>query len=222
MLLASVEVMTGRVKEPTVTEQELYEAMWRRHSNRWPHKIVPAPLAIIVAMENAAAQEGASLRLLHPRQARKWLRLATDADRFFEAEPGNYPRPRISGTRHTRTYRNRWTKEGRMAGRGSRSRLSGRLPRTVPDSEANSGGLPARGKKRAFRAPAISRQWAFRAAATDGAVNGRRPILDWLRAGQALEHAILTELGSRHHPRMAWPRSTTHRTVTVSQDGTTF
>ena len=39
-LLASVEVMTGRIKGPTGEEQELYEAIWRP-----PHRpfTVPAP-----------------------------------------------------------------------------------------------------------------------------------------------------------------------------------
>ena len=73
-LLASVEILTGRIKKPTVAEQELYQAIWRRHTNRWPYTIVPAPLPIIVAMEHAAAPEGASLRLLHHHQATKWMR----------------------------------------------------------------------------------------------------------------------------------------------------
>ncbi len=106
--------MTRRVKEPTVAEQELYEAIWRRHTNRWPHKIVPAPLAIIVAMENAAAREGASLRLLHPRQARKWLRMATEADRFFEEEPEDLSTTAHERYQKHREYRESWTKkEGR-------------------------------------------------------------------------------------------------------------
>ncbi len=70
-LLASVEIMTGRIKKPTIDEQELYEAIWHRHTNRSPYKIVPAPLPVIVAMEGAAAEEGAWLRLLHTRQAKK-------------------------------------------------------------------------------------------------------------------------------------------------------
>ena len=79
-LLASVEVMTGRIKGPTGEEQELYEAIWRHRTNRSPNRLLPAPLPILVAMEHAAAKEGAWLRLLHPRMSRKWMRLAADAD----------------------------------------------------------------------------------------------------------------------------------------------
>jgi hypothetical protein len=33
-LLASVEIVTGRIKKPTIAEQELYEAIWRRLRGR--------------------------------------------------------------------------------------------------------------------------------------------------------------------------------------------
>ena len=62
-LLASVEIVTTRISPPTTAEQELYEAVWRRHTNRWPYRIVPAPLPLIQAMEGAAAKEGATLRV---------------------------------------------------------------------------------------------------------------------------------------------------------------
>lgn len=79
-LLASVEIVTGRIKKPTLDEQELYEAIWQRHTNRSPHTIRPVPLPLIVAMEQAAAKEGGWLRLLHTRQAKTWMRLAAEAD----------------------------------------------------------------------------------------------------------------------------------------------
>lgn len=79
-LLASVEIVTRRIKKPTIAEQELYKAIWQRHTNRSPYRIVPAPLPIIVAMEHAAAAEDAWLRLLNHHQARKWMRLAADTD----------------------------------------------------------------------------------------------------------------------------------------------
>jgi len=78
-LLAMVEIVTSRAREPSIAEQELYEAIKRRHTNRRPY-ILPAPLAIIVEMEKAAAQEGAYLRLLHRREARRWLRLTRGVD----------------------------------------------------------------------------------------------------------------------------------------------
>ena len=64
-VLASVEIVTGRTKRPTATEQELYEAIPRRHTNRWPYdNRHPVPPPILVAMQNAAATEGGHLRVL--------------------------------------------------------------------------------------------------------------------------------------------------------------
>ena len=79
-LLASVEIVTGRIAKPTLAEEELYEAIWQRHTNRSPY-ILPAPLPIIVSMEHAAAREGAWLRLLNHHQARTWMHLAANTDR---------------------------------------------------------------------------------------------------------------------------------------------
>jgi len=188
-LLASVEIMTGRVKAPTVAEQELYEAIWRRHTNRWPYTIVPAPLAIIVAMEDAATQEGASLRLLHPRQARKWLRLAAEADGFFRNEPDLSPPAHERYQRH-QEYQDRWT--------GTENSEAG-----VP--EATFGPRPKRRfrltrkdfwlehETRSFeRPPLLDKITPFERPQLMALSTEDDQLLDWLRAGQALQHAILT------------------------------
>ena len=86
-LLASVEIVTGRFNESTIEEQDLYEAIWQSHTNRGPYMNIPAPKPIILAMEAAATQEGASLRSLNNRQARKWMRLAAEADRDPAFQP---------------------------------------------------------------------------------------------------------------------------------------
>lgn len=189
-LLASVEFMPGRVKAPTKPEQELYEAIWRRRTNRWPYTIVPAPLPIIVAMEDAAYQEGASLRLLHPRQARKWMHLAKEADRFFEQEPRN-----LSSIAHERylrhqEYRYHWigTEAGVPAAAFGPTPRN-RIPPTRKDfwlaEETRRFERPPRRDRGATERPQLM------VLATDD-----DQILDWLRAGQALQHAILT--GTRY------------------------
>ena len=113
-LLASVEIVTGRVKKPRTWEQGLYAAIGQRHTSRQPYRILPAPLPIITAMEDAAAQEGAYLRLLHRRQARTWMRLAAkvDGDPAFSppfrnhVSPANYgPPPK---NRDPRTRKDFW------------------------------------------------------------------------------------------------------------------
>ena len=148
-LLALVEIVTGRVKKPNIAEQELYEAIERRHTNRQPYKILPTPLPIIAAMEDAASAEGAYLRLLHPREARSWLRETARGGRnpaafqnFVKANYGPHPKNRYPPTRE-----DFWD-----------------------------------GDKRLFE-----RKPQLMALSTDDDT----PV-DWLRAGQALQRALLT------------------------------
>ena len=126
----------------------------RWHTNESPYTIRPVPLPSIAAMEHAATQEGASLRLLNHHQARKWMRLAAkvDSDPAFTppfpnlVPPANYgPPPK---NRYPRTRKDFWL-----------------------DSE----------KRRFERHPQLM------ALSTDD----DQPT-DWLRAGQALQRAILT------------------------------
>ncbi len=183
-LLASVEIVTTRIKPPTRAEQELYEAMWRRHTNRWPYKIVPAPLPIVTAMEQAAAEEGASLRLLHKCQARKWMRLAARADQDLARKPDDWRADTRERYRRFREERNSFTKKIRRAARG-------------PTNERN---FPWTGKETRYRRTREDfwlrdykerfepkRKVQLMALSTPD-----DQLLDWLRAGQALQRAILT------------------------------
>jgi hypothetical protein len=153
-LLASVEIVIERIKKPARWEQELYEAIPLRHTNRWPY-IIPAPLPIIAEMEEAASAEGAHLRLLHPGQARKWMRLTAKVDKKFTAQfpnrvaHANYgPRP---ANRYRITRKDFWRHE----------------------------------EQRFEHTPQLM------ALST-----GDDQPLDWLRAGQALQRALLT--GTRY------------------------
>ena len=173
-------------------------------------------------MENAAVREGASLRLLHPRQARKWLRMAAEADRFFEEEPED-----LSATAHERyqkhkAYQRTWTTtEGRTED-GVPDETFGATPKNrFPVGKPTRNDFRRPDKER-FERPPLLDKGPFERPQLMALSTDDDQLPDWLRAGQALQHAILTEPGSRYHPRMAWPRSTMHRTVTVSQDGTTF
>ena len=184
-LLASVEIMTGRVKAPTKAEQELYEAIWRCPVNRWPY-IVPAPLPIIVAMEDAAAQEGASLRLLHPHQVRNWRRLAKKADLFFEQEPPDLPSSAHERYLRHREYRDRWvgTEAGVPRDAFGPTPL-GRLPSTRKDFWLSD-------KRQRFERPPLRDKGPAEHPQLMVLSTDDDQILDWLRAGQALQHAILT------------------------------
>jgi hypothetical protein len=157
-LLASVEIKTGRIKMPTIAEHKLYEAILRWRADERPYH--PAPLAAIAAMESAAAQEGVSLRLLYPRQARKWLRLTAKADHFFEKELKS--RPLIAAELY------HWHQENRDHWTGTEEDF-----------------WLADRKHRFERKPQLM------ALSTED----DQPF-DWLRAGQALQRAILT--GTRY------------------------
>jgi hypothetical protein len=150
-LLASVEIITGRARKPTIAEQELYEAIKRRHTSRWPY-ILPVPLPIIVDMEDAAAQEGAYLRLLHRREAKRWLRITREVDRSPAFKPPftNFVSTANHGPRPTNRY-----------------------PPTRPNFWLK--------VSQRFEKPQLM------ALSTDD-----DEPLDWLRAGQALQRALLT------------------------------
>ena len=116
-LLASVEIVTERVKKAGTGEQALYAAIQQRHTNREPYRILPAPLPILTTMEDAAADEGAYLRLLHPREARRWMRRAAKVDKAFippfpnSVPPADYgPPPK---NRYPRTRKDFWNGEKR-------------------------------------------------------------------------------------------------------------
>ena len=201
LVLASVEIVTGRTKRPTATEQELYEAIPRRHTNRWPYDDRhPVPPPILVAMQTAAATEGGSLRVLGRRQVRTWLRAAHDADR--EQRDGQGCQPDLAqwtnggdsgvpaaafgppGTFDDDHHP--WRHLGRRRGyapiRDFRPR-AGSSPEGADQAEGP-GRHDDRGKA---ETPRFERRPQLMVLST----GGDRP-LDWLRAGQALQHALLT------------------------------
>ena len=195
-LLASVEIVTGRIKKPTTAEQELYEAIWRRHTNRWPYTIRPVPLPIIVAMEVAAAEEGGWLRLLHDREAEKWMKIAAEADRDLASGPTGLSPITRARYRQYRDQRNHWTGQQKSkvgvptANYGPPS--ANRYPRTRKDFWQDS-------EKRLFE-----HNPQMMALST----NDDQPF-DWLRAGQALQYAILT--GIRHSGLAPYGRAARYR-----------
>lgn len=163
-LLASVEIVTSRTKEPSFGVQKLYEAMWVRHTSRWPY-MAPVPAPLLVEMELAAAKEHAWLRLMHKAEARAWLRKVTEADKKIEeSTAGQAPRfrderdvfLRVSEPSHGPSPEN------------------AEAPLTRHDFW-----IP--GRKARFESPQLM------SLGTDN----DRP-LDWLRAGMALQRAILT------------------------------
>ena len=87
-LLASVEIMTGRITPPTAEEQDLYDAIQRRHTYRSPFTGRRVPHNIITELLEAARKEKGWLRELYRSQVTDWLYAAARA----EANSGVSPR----------------------------------------------------------------------------------------------------------------------------------
>lgn len=199
-LLASVEVVTGRVRRPTAVEQELYDAIPRRHTYRWPFTGRRVADSILVELAAAAAKESGWLRMLYPFQVTSWLQAAGQAEREL-ARDSLY----VAELRH-------WT-SGAGPGLGVPAAAYG--PRPVPasvDPPIRDFSLdPGDGRPVAH--------FESHPQLLSLATEEDRP-LDWLRAGQALQRALLTavrygvaasfltqplELADQRHQRRGWP-----------------
>lgn len=113
-LLASVEIMVGRLKPPTPDEEELYEAIWLRHTSREPYKILPVPMPLLVEMEEAALAERGWLRIVHRHQARQLLRDAAYAGDVLKGIRRLDIRP-VKGESEDEARQRRADIEGRLA-----------------------------------------------------------------------------------------------------------
>jgi len=178
VLLASIEVMPGRAAPPRSADQELYEAMWLRHTNREPYRLLPVPVPILVEMEGAAFAERGSLRVLHPRECRQILREAARADHTLAgdspADSGLTPPP--PGERMLQEFR---TARGEL-NQVPRGKYG---PRPADEEEP-----PIR---RDFWLPNRTAPFEKHPQLMALSTDDDRP-LDWLRAGQALQRALLT------------------------------
>ena len=195
-LLASVEVMPGRASPPTDAEQELYEALWLRRTDRWPFRYLPVPPQILVEMETAAAHERGWLRVLPPRERRRVLRTVASANRRIRAQWSI--REKLLNPSHLPPSLNKVpdddygpTPTGKPAEEGPLTRPTFWLQDEF-DSFEKRQRMP-RGSRRKTQLMGLS-------------TDDDRP-LDWLRAGEALQHALLngtrfsmSALGGRSAP----------------------
>ncbi|MFF4656039.1 Acg family FMN-binding oxidoreductase [Streptomyces sp. NPDC001381] len=168
----------------------LYDALWRRHSSRFPFSGRPLPAAVRAELTEAAHAEGAALAHLSPAGADRLLRLTRDAEHRNAAD---HDRARES---------RRWVRARDGAGLGMPPEVLG--PQDVREivpmrdfgAHRTLRGLPARPFE---RRPAL---------AVLSTMHDRRT--DWLRAGQALQHCLLvaTAHGVRTsllHQAVEWP-----------------
>ena len=200
-LLASVEVVAGKGHQASSIEQELYEAIWQRHTDRWPFSDTPVRAGILVEMERAAAREHGWLRLLHGPFARAWLTVAARADGFLAAA-----RDTAGDTASDQSF------DALLAQfRDELAQWTGVSETGYGIPAADLGPRPAKGRSpvRDFRLgePGPDETGSGEAGAGSGDVPRarfeRHPQLlmlftdrdeptDWLRAGQAMQRALLT------------------------------
>jgi hypothetical protein len=199
-VLATVEIVTSRIHPPTYSQQELYDAIPRRHSDRWPYggadraltKGDLVPPSILTAMGLAAARYQSRLRVLSRPEVRRWLREAESAD------------GELHGDEEYASTLSRWTQEGDRniglpaAAIGPAWTPHGRLRKTYPPVRnfrsspptAGPGQLEGSGadlEPTGHHGPRFERLPQLMLLSTR-----RNEPLDWLRAGQALEAALLT------------------------------
>jgi nitroreductase len=205
-LLASVEIVTGRVRSPTGEEQELYDAIPNRHTYRWPFTGHRVRASILTELERTAAKERAYLRVLYPFQATSWLHAAGDAERQF-----------IHDERYLAELR-RWT-SGAEPGLGVPKAAYG------PQPPLQSMNPPVRDFGFDWGDGRPVEKFESHPQLLSLATDYDRP-LDWLRAGQALQRALLVatrygvaasfltqslELADHKHERRGWPGAWTFK-----------
>ncbi|MGO8982330.1 MAG: Acg family FMN-binding oxidoreductase [Streptosporangiaceae bacterium] len=165
-------VARGRGTQPTAAERELYDAIWRRHTNRRPFTGQAVPKPVQVAMEQAARAEAASLRMLSRPDAETVLNLSERARR------------RLADDRGYQDELRRWVATGSREDGIPASALPlrpDREPAPVRDyavSAAVGAERPAATYERYPQLAVLSTE--------------RDEPADWLRAGEALQRLLLT------------------------------
>jgi nitroreductase len=202
-VLATVEILTSSIHPPTFSQQELYDSIPRRHSDRWPfggggRRLGigdPVPPSILAAMELAAAKYEIRLRVLSRPEIRRWLREAGNADSRLR-EDGEYV-----------AELSRWT-HGGEGDSGLPAAAFG--PARAPHRGWRKTYPPVRNFRSSTPTVGPGDPGQVDGSAADLEPNGhheerfeplpqlmllstkRNQPLDWLRAGQALQHALLT------------------------------
>lgn len=166
-LLASVEIVTGRIRKPSVAVQEMYDAISRQRTLPGAPGVRPAPENVVAAMVVASFAKQGWLRLLNRPQARAWLKEAAKAGGELAAN-GAFSDELL-----------KWTGNGTWE-------LGAAAPVPGPHRLQQTTGWA--GRRRAGRRRPGPQLMTLSTRAD-------RP-LDWLRAGQAMQRALL--IGARY------------------------
>ncbi|WP_316744480.1 Acg family FMN-binding oxidoreductase [Streptomyces sp. MK7] len=188
-LLATVR-LAGPPHSPLVPG--LYDALWQRHSSRFPFSDRPLPAGVLTELSEAAQAEGAALAVATPDEAERVLRVTREAERRNTADVDRAAESR------------RWVREPGAAPAGLG------IPSAAQGHQDFRGHVPMRDFG-ARRHPAVLPARPYEThplIAVLSTAHDRRA--DWLRAGQALERVLLvaTAHGVRAsllHQSLEWP-----------------
>ncbi|MGW2371860.1 Acg family FMN-binding oxidoreductase [Kitasatospora sp. NPDC001683] len=186
-LLATVR-LAGRPRAALTRRPDLYRAIWRRRTSRFPFTPEPVPAAVLAELAECAHQEGAELLRPGPAGRARLLGLTADAEHRNRNDPARRAESLL------------W-----IAGPDDRAGI----PAYAAGTQDVGGRLPMRefvpgtGTGRPQVAYESEPRLLLLATRHDGRA-------DWLRAGQALQHALLllTLRGLRaslFHQAMEWP-----------------
>jgi len=168
----------------------LYDALWQRHSSRFPYADRPLPTAVLAELAEAAHAEGALLGRPGPAGTDRLLHVIREAEQRNTADPDRAAESR------------RWVQDPDHTGLG--------VPPGAVGPQDHRDRLPMRDFG-AHRNPAAlaSRTFESRPSiAVLSTAHDRRT--DWLRAGQALERVLLVATvyglkASLLHQALEWP-----------------
>ncbi|MDX3605550.1 hypothetical protein C6W96_03295 [Streptomyces sp. CS149] len=188
-LLATVHLAGGGEDGPP-SLRPLYEAVERRHSSRMPFTGRPVPEAIVTEMITAAHTQGARLEVPDIVRTSRLLRLTQAGEVRNASHPGR------TAEAH------RWlTAPGLDSGYG--------IPVTAVGALDASGRIPMRDFTGQLPVPHLPALHFERHTQVALLWTARDRHQDWLRAGQALQHVLLTATSyglrtSMLHQAMEW------------------
>lgn len=191
-LLATVRLTGSRSRYTMGHRADLYPAISRRHSSRFPFSGRPLPPHARVELAAAAHTEGATLAFPTTNETARLLRVTAEAEHRNHADP------------------DRGTESRRWVHRDPDDPTDIGLPHKALGPQDTREHIPLRdftAQRHLERLPAQDFETAPVIALLTTAHDRRT---DWLRAGQALEHVLLvaTALGLRAsliHQPMEWP-----------------
>ncbi|MGW8375201.1 hypothetical protein [Streptomyces sp. ODS28] len=175
-LLATVR-LAGAPRTGTLLRADLYDAIWRRHSSRFPFSGRPLPAPVRDELEEAALSEGALLEFPERRERQRLLGLTAEAERRNREDADR--RDESRGWIHTPAHGGVGLAPVSLGPQDAR----GRLPLRDFGAHRPAAPLPSQAFE---RDPVL----ALLSTAHD-----RRA--DWLRAGQALQNVLLVATAHR-------------------------